>query len=411
VAEQNPLFRKAALDKLASPERLDVLVRVTSPKGWLALVTMAGVLAAVIVWSVIGSIPERIDGKGILIQGGELREVRATGDGVLTQLNIHSNDIITLNQVVGQIEARNIEEAVRAANVKYQDAMREFEMARAEDQATQMGTRANISGQQAEIARVQGELEKARDDLAAKREALAKGLVTKTRVQQVERDVLSLESTLTSLRAQITNLGSSITSVDQRIRARYMAVEAAKLEVERLTKSASTVSQIVATVEGRVVEMKKSQGDHIGVNDVVAVVEPPGASLEPVVYVDSNSGKRIKPGMEAQISPSNVKREEYGFMKGSVRIVGEYPVTPEGVMLTIKNQSLVQELIGTDAKIEMRAAITMDPKTMSGFQWSSSNGPPFKVTGGTRVVVSVVVDRRAPISYVLPILRGTLGAS
>ena len=36
MAEENPLFRKAALDKAASPERLDVLMQVTPPPrdGW-----------------------------------------------------------------------------------------------------------------------------------------------------------------------------------------------------------------------------------------------------------------------------------------------------------------------------------------------------------------------------------------
>ena len=33
MAENNPLFRKAAMDKLSSPERLDVAMEVTSPNG------------------------------------------------------------------------------------------------------------------------------------------------------------------------------------------------------------------------------------------------------------------------------------------------------------------------------------------------------------------------------------------
>ncbi len=81
---ENPLFRKAALDKLASPERLDVLMRVTSPMGWLALTTVGGILIGVIVWSILGSIPERIDGQGVLLRGGGKNEIRATGSGTIT---------------------------------------------------------------------------------------------------------------------------------------------------------------------------------------------------------------------------------------------------------------------------------------------------------------------------------------
>jgi HlyD family secretion protein len=71
----------------------------------------------------------------------------------------------------------------------------------------------------------------------------------------------------------------------------------------------------------------------------------------------------------------------------------------------------VQELIGSTAKIEMRAALKPSADAASGYEWSSSSGPPFRVDTGTRVTVSVVVDRKRPISMILPILRSTFGAS
>ena len=92
---ENPLFRKAALDKLASPERLDVLMQVTSPMGWLALTTVGGILIGVIVWSILGSIPERIDGQGVLLRGGANKEVRSTGSGTLASLDLKEGQMIT----------------------------------------------------------------------------------------------------------------------------------------------------------------------------------------------------------------------------------------------------------------------------------------------------------------------------
>ncbi|MEY4095680.1 MAG: hypothetical protein RLZZ53_2879, partial [Acidobacteriota bacterium] len=35
------IFRKVALDRLASPEQLDLLMEVTSPRSWIALVAVA----------------------------------------------------------------------------------------------------------------------------------------------------------------------------------------------------------------------------------------------------------------------------------------------------------------------------------------------------------------------------------
>jgi HlyD family secretion protein len=113
--------------------------------------------------------------------------------------------------------------------------------------------------------------------------------------------------------------------------------------------------------------------------------------------------------MEAQVSPSTVRREEFGFMKGEIKVVGEYPVGIDAVKSVTANDQLAAELVGQGTKIEVHVGLQPDSNTTSGYVWSSSGGPPFKVDGGTRVSVAVVVERRAPISYVLPIFKKALG--
>ena len=56
------LFRKAAIDKVSSPEQLDMLMKVTSPVGWLALTTIGVLLSVVVLWSFYGSIPDLVSG-------------------------------------------------------------------------------------------------------------------------------------------------------------------------------------------------------------------------------------------------------------------------------------------------------------------------------------------------------------
>jgi HlyD family secretion protein len=407
----NQLFRKSALEKLASPERLDVLMQVTSPVGWVALLTVAFILVCAVAWSILGSIPTRIDGQGILLRGGGLRELRASSDGVLTKLNLKLNDTVKNGEQVAEVQAGNTDDAVTASKQRLEQAEREYSMGRLEDQATIQGLQNTKLNYKSDLDRAQAELQHANEDLVVKREQLSKGLITKTRVDQIERDASALQSRISSLKNQMSGVDAQIRTVEQRIRQRQQSVDEAKLALTQTEHSVATVSTITATFDGRVVEMKKHQGDRVRPGEVLAVVEPPSSMLEPVVFVNSANGKNIKPGMEAQISPATVKREEYGFMKGTVRYVTEYPVTPDAAMNYIANPTLVQELIGSTAKLEMRAALKPNPNAPSGFEWSSSSGPPFKVDTGTRVTVSIVVDRKRPISYILPFLKSTLGAS
>jgi hypothetical protein len=59
------IFRKEALEKLSSPEQLDRLMKIVGLRGWIALVSLIGILVLVGVWSVTAQVPILATGKGI----------------------------------------------------------------------------------------------------------------------------------------------------------------------------------------------------------------------------------------------------------------------------------------------------------------------------------------------------------
>jgi len=402
------MARQAAL-QTADPG-LEKLMQVTSAKGWLAVGIIGVVLAGVIVWSLVGSIPERIEGQGLLTQGGGLRQLRASGSGTLTKLALKINDTVAEGEIVGEISQVGTSEEIKTAREQFDQAQREYEVSKAEDEATIAGIRSTIAGLEAEKRSTQLLLQKANEDVVRKSEALKSGLVTARSVEQAERDRASLESQLTGKDAQIQSQNAQIRSLLQRIRAKEDAVAKARREFERVGAVTTSLAQIQSTVAGRVVELKKRVGDLVQNGDIVATVEPPSSGVEPVVYISSANGKRIKPGMEAQLVPLTVRREEFGYMKGRVQNVGEFPVTPEAVNAVTANEQLTRELLASGTKIEVHIAPERSASTPSGYEWSSSRGPDRdKVTGGTRISVAVIVARKPPISYVLPIFKSTLG--
>jgi HlyD family secretion protein len=404
------LFRQSALDKLASPERLDVLMEVTAGKGKVALITFTAMFGGLVVWSIFGAIPERIDGQGILIRGGGLRQLRASGDGSLTRLTIQINDLVKEGQVVGQISQIGSTEEVKTARQQLDQAERDYGMSRSEDEATINGLRATITGLQADKRSTEMLLQQATKDLARLEQSLKDGLVTRPTVDQAARDKASFEASLIGKDGQIKNQEAQIRSVQQRIRAKEEAVTLARRELQRVSVVTSSLAQISSTVEGHVIELRRRVGDFVRNGEVVATIEPPSTSIEPVVYINSASGKRIKAGMEAQVSPTTVRREEYGFMKGEIALVGEYPVTSDAVKATTGNDQLVKEFLESGTKIQVDVKLLQNSATASGYAWSSSGGPPFKIEGGTKVAVSVVAAKTSPFNYyVTPYLRGLIG--
>lgn len=60
------LYRKAALERISSPDQLDKAIQVTSPASWLSLIGITLILVVVIVWSIIGTIPTTVSAPGII---------------------------------------------------------------------------------------------------------------------------------------------------------------------------------------------------------------------------------------------------------------------------------------------------------------------------------------------------------
>ncbi len=100
---QGSIFRKVALERLSSPDQLDQLMRVTNPRGWLALTGLAALLITAIVWGFLGSVSTKVSGMGILVTSGGLRGVLATQPGEITDMRARVGDVIERGQVVATL--------------------------------------------------------------------------------------------------------------------------------------------------------------------------------------------------------------------------------------------------------------------------------------------------------------------
>jgi HlyD family secretion protein len=131
--------------------------------------------------------------------------------------------------------------------------------------------------------------------------------------------------------------------------------------------------------------------------------------LVAVLFVPASSGKRVQPGMLVRVSPSTVKREEYGAILGRVNWVAEFPSTSRGMTRLLGNEALVNKLMAEGPPIQVDVSLARDPSTPTGFRWSSSKGPSVKISSGTLAQGSVVVRDDPPIRLLIPTIREKLG--
>ena len=104
ASKPREIFRKVALERLSSPDQLDLLTQVVGTKGWLVLVTLAFAVLVATIWGIFGEIPSKVSGQAMLTRSTGVFDVPSTAQGRVAELKVEVGDIVKADQVVARIE-------------------------------------------------------------------------------------------------------------------------------------------------------------------------------------------------------------------------------------------------------------------------------------------------------------------
>jgi len=381
--DPSKLFRKAALEKLSSPERLDEMMQIIAPTGWLAVIAVGCGLVALTVWSVVGDISIKVTGKGMLLRGGVVFDISSTTEGRLAEVLVKPGDHINVGEVIARLDRP-------ALRLKIQNTRADI------SRLSGQGYRQSAADQSL-LRQYRAQAEELKEKIATQEEMVERGLLTNTTLMGTKAELTANEKAQGQLRSTAVGSQNRVADVQQTL--------------TELENELEATSKVESPFSGRIVEVSVEAGDMVGAGGRLMTLESEELPITAMIYIPAAEGKKVRPGMAVYVSPTTVLAEEYGFMVGKVETASDYPMTPEGLRRVLRNQQLIQELTGDSAPIEVRVQLIPDPATPSGFKWSSSEGPPMKVFSGTICTGNVTVETKKPISYVLPLMRKTVGMS
>jgi len=411
------IFRKVALERLSSPEQLDQLMQVTDPRGWLALGALGALLLASLAWGVFGSIPTEAREEGILLRQDGVSSLVAAENGQVEALLVGVGDVIEKGQVVARIRQEELLRQIQDSRGKLADMRSEYQgllryatdqrRLRDQDLAQQ---RANL---RQSIQALERQVELTRERIASERDLLKDGLITKQTLLASEQKLNTDQDQLASSRLELNGLElkkiEAEQQVDQQVQSREAEIRDLEIELRERQARLGESARVVSPHAGRVLELLVDRGDVVSPGTAILNLEVVSQDLLAVLFVPATAGKRVQPGMTVRVSPSTVKREEFGSILGRVTWVAEYPSTSRGMIRLVGNEALVVKLMQEGPPIQVNVALQQDPATPSGFRWSSSTGPNLKISSGTLATGDVIVRQEAPINLVIPKLREKLG--
>lgn len=413
------VFRQAALDRLASPERLDELMRVTGPQAWLALSALGVLLATLVGWGVLGRINTRVEGQGILL-GGDVYEVVSRWSGRVAKLHVTIGQEMAAGELVAELDQPELMQAIENARARLADLQ-------AEDAYLRTVATRESRMQQGYYAEQRSNLERT----VAEQEDLLELVTAQLRRQQVlfdeghipEGQLIAAHEAHNTARTNLAGTRAALTqirleelnadfSIQQRLITSEQDIHEAQRTVRQLENDLTLQSRVYSAYSGRVLEIVVDEGGVVTPGRSlmrISLTERDAGALRAVVYVGGIEGKRVQPGMAAQVAPSTVRPEEYGYMVGQVERVSDFPATPDGMRRVLKNEQLVAQLTAGGTVFEAHVQLRRDSLSTSGYAWTSGRGPDVTILDGTPATARIVVESRRPVQVVIPALKRLFG--
>jgi len=352
------IFRQSALDKISSLDQLDLAMTVVKPSERIAAVSVGIILIAVLLWSIFGSIPTRINGTGIFLDVTTLNSVKAPNQGLIKDVFVERGDYVKKGQVIARIERQDLLDKINIDNHKLDELL----------------------------------LVKAKLDTDLKRGQSSRQVT----LHQMYEQGLITENEYISSRQPEANITQQINDMKQ--------------EILIANETYQTSTQIISNANGYVKEISSRTGDYVQPGTTILVLDQNEDSnvMNAVIYFPARQAKQVHAGMKIGVSPSTVKQEEYGFIEGIVTNISTFPASDQYLMSTLQNSALVENFRKIENPIEITVSLVPNPDTYSGYKWSSSKGPDEKLTAGIICNGTITVDSKRPIELVIPALKRKL---
>lgn len=410
------LFRKEGADTHSSPDALDSMLHIVTPRGWAVLAIVGFCMVSVLAWSFLGVIPYTISGEGILFNRLGLFEVKANSSGKLDNLYFDINDKVEAGQIVARITHPELYEEVVGAQNSLDELQSKYDSVKKFGDGDLVRRREALQEQKREalfaISSSKARVQSLQERVESQKKLLKLGLITKNDLLDTQQELDNSRETIIkntgTLKQVEVELAQAANDIDQQLRDLERQIETALSDFKVKQASYDEDTRIISPYEGIVVGIAAEEGTRVTADQTLLSLSVGNAGnsyLEVVLYFPANKAKRIKQGMIMQVAPGTVKQDKYGYALGMVTYVATYPATSGEMQQVLNNDEMVAGIEKVGSVLEVRAALIPDPTTPSGFAWTSSNGPPVAIQAGTTCIAQAVIERDPPITLVIPMLK------
>jgi|TARA_B110000967_G_C18898703_1_gene572839 HlyD family secretion protein len=368
-----------------------------------------------VIWSIFGSIPQRVEGVGMIDTVEGLERVTSISNGRISEVKVKLNDQVKAGDVlfiiamperkysIDQMEL-SIGQLKQKKNITFSGNTKSTLIKKKSDELSELSLKKNIE-----------EINKSiifyTKRVVEEKKLLDKGLITYAQYFSVQQDLASMKMNKISTEEQLNlislnrnewNLNNNINEID--LSSQLTALE---VELADLIEEYKFETEVTAKTSGFVRQINIKKGDIVSPEYILAIINANEDKKSYILnlYVPFTTNAFISKGMDVDVELFSADPNLYGYLKGSVKYVAPYISETEGLQNVLENNSLIKYLDAKGGVYKIIVDLETDPNTFSGFKWSNKKGPPMKIHPGQLSAAYVNVKVKAPIDYVLPIFN------
>ncbi|KGP71807.1 efflux RND transporter periplasmic adaptor subunit [Pontibacillus yanchengensis] len=317
--------------------------------------------------------------------------------GELTELTVEKGDKVEQGQIIGRVDAGNVQDNVRIQELAVQSAQKQLDGAKNQKQAAEENlANAREQLQQARSAQnskgnatsnvdlLQSLLGTAQDNASQMEELVESGAISQEQLAEVQQQVQQLTQQLSqarqsqssgsaSVQSAINQAEAAVTQAEQQVDSAQIGVEQARLQVDQAQVQLNQArgqlqnTAIKANATGEIVSLNAKVGDMVSNTQPMATI----VNLNPIkveATVSASELSLFEKGTEVPVTISSLNEEmkaETTYISPVTNDTGLYPVEATitnsdetikpGMMVTFKLPEITVEdslLVPTSSVIE-----------------------------------------------------------
>ena len=164
-------------------------------------------------------------------------------------------------------------------------------------------------------------------------------------------------------------------------------------------RSKEGIDTLFAQMTGMVISSKTVDESFRAHETLMEIIPEKNNQLnrELITYVKYKDLRELKPGQEVQVTPVDLHREDYGYIRGHITKINHFPIRLEDA----RKQSVIKNFVDTvfpdDTAYEVQIVVDVDADSPSHLKWSRLQSCDIRLSSMSFCNVQIITQRK-PVS-------------